>query len=100
MTWTLVLWLAAGAYAFKFLGLVVIGSRPLPSPLERCLDLVPAALLSALVITNTFAIGKDLVIDARLAGVAVAIVAASRRAPFVVVVFLAAATTALLRQVT
>ncbi len=37
MTWTLVLWLAAGAYAFEFLGLDVIGSRPLPSPLERCL---------------------------------------------------------------
>ncbi len=99
MTWTL-LSLAAGAYAFKFLGLVVIGSGPLPSPLERCLDLIPAALLCALVITNTFANGKDLLIDARLAGVAVAIVAAWRRAPFVVVVVLAAATTALLRQLT
>jgi len=99
MTWGLILWLAAGAYAFKVLGLVVIGSRPMPAPLERCLGLVPAALLAALVITNTFATGKDLVIDARLAGVAVAVVAAWKRAPFVVVVILAAATSALLRQV-
>ena len=100
MTWALILWLAAGAYAFKVLGLVVIGSRPLPAPLERCLALVPAALLAALVITNTFADGKHLQIDARLAGVAVAVVAAWRKAPFVVVVVLAAATTALLRQIT
>ena len=59
---------------------------------------MPAALLSALVITNTFADGNELVLDERAAGVAVAVVAAWRKAPFVVVVVLAAATTALLRQ--
>ena len=37
MTWTLVVLLAAGAYFFKVLGLVVIGDRPLPPVLERCL---------------------------------------------------------------
>jgi branched-subunit amino acid transport protein len=94
----LILWLAAGAYAFKVLGMVVIGSRPLPAPLERCLALVPAALLAALVITNTFTDGQEFVVDERVAGVAVACVAAWRNAPFVVIVVLAAATTALLRQ--
>ena len=59
---------------------------------------MPAALFSALVITNTFADGNELVLDERAAGVAVAFVAAWRKAPFVVVVVLAAATTALLRQ--
>ena len=98
MSWSLVLFLAAGAYGFKVLGLVVIGSRPLPSAIERCLALVPAALLSALVITNGFADGKDLVLDERAAGIAVAAIAAWRKAPFVVVVGLAAATAALLRQ--
>jgi uncharacterized membrane protein len=98
VTWSLVLWLALGAYAFKFFGLVVIGSWSLPAPVERCLVLVPAALLSSLVITNTFATGHDLVIDERAAGVGVAIVAAWRRAPFVLVVALAAGTTALLRR--
>ena len=52
MTWTLVFVLAAVAYTFKVLGVVVIGSRPLPAAIERCLALVPAALLSALIVTR------------------------------------------------
>lgn len=99
MTWTLVLLLAAAAYAFKVVGLVVVGSRPLPSSIERCLALVPAALLSALVVTNGFADGQHLVVDERAAGLVVAFLAAWKRAPFVVVVVLASVTTALLRQV-
>jgi len=99
MTWTLIFVLAAGAYGFKLLGLVIIGSRPMPAAVERCLALVPAALLSAQIVTNTFADGKDLVVDERAAGLAVAVVAAWKKAPFVVVVVLAAATTALLRQI-
>jgi uncharacterized membrane protein len=99
MTWTLIFVLAAGAYGFKLLGLVIIGSRPMPPAVERSLALVPAALLSAQIVTNTFADGKDLVIDERAAGLAVAVIAAWKRAPFVVVVVLAAATTALLRQI-
>jgi branched-subunit amino acid transport protein len=98
MTWTLIFLLAAGAYGFKLLGLVIIGSRPMPAAVERCLALVPAALLSAQIVTNTFADGKDLGIDERAAGLVVAVIAAWRKAPFVVVVVLAAATTALLRQ--
>jgi branched-subunit amino acid transport protein len=98
MTWTLILLLAAGAYGFKLLGLVIIGSRPMPVAVERCLALVPAALLSAQIVTNTFADGKDLVIDERAAGLVVAVIAAWKKAPFVVVVVLAAATTAFLRQ--
>ena len=72
MTWTLVLLLAAAAYSFKVLGLVVIGRRQLPATLERCLALIPAALIAALIVNDTFADGKDLVIDARAAGVAAA----------------------------
>lgn len=98
MTWTLVVVLAAVAFGFKVLGLVIIGARPLPAPLERCLALVPAALLSALIVRDTFTSGEELVLDARAAGVAVAVVAAWRKAPFVVVVALAAVTTAILRQ--
>ena len=92
------LWLAAGAYAFKFLGLVVIGSRQLPAALDRCLALVPAAMLSALVVQGTLSTGQDLVLDARVPGVAVAVLLAWRRAPFVIIVVAAAATTALIRQ--
>ncbi len=94
MTWGLVLGLAAGAYTFKLLGFFVLGRRPLPHVVERCLALIPAAMISALVVKDTFTAGQDLVVDARLAGVAAATVAVWRKAPFVVVIVVAAAVTA------
>lgn len=99
MTWTLVLALAAFAYACKALGLVLIGSRHLPPALDRCLALVPAALIAALVVKDTFSTGTDLVLDARAAGVGAAAVAAWRRAPLIVVIVVGAAVTAFVRQV-
>lgn len=99
MTWTLVVLLALGAYGFKVLGLVVLGGRQLPAPLDRCLALIPAALIAALVVKDTLSIGQDLVVDARLAGVAVAVVAAWRRAPLIVVIVVGAVVTALVRVV-
>jgi branched-subunit amino acid transport protein len=98
MTWTLVLLLAAAAYSFKVIGLIVIGRRQLPRPLERCLALIPAALIAALIVNDTFADGKDLVLDARAAGVAAAAVAVWRRAPLIVVIVLGAVVTAAVRQ--
>lgn len=97
MTWTLVFGLAAGAYAFKVLGLVVIGDRSLPAALERCLALIPAALIAALIMKDTFSVGHHLAIDARAAGVGVAVVAAWSKAPVIVVIVIGAATTAILR---
>jgi hypothetical protein len=44
-----------------------------------------------------FAIGADLALDARVAGLLAATVALLLRAPFIVVVFVAAVTAALLR---
>lgn len=99
MTWGLVLGLAAGAYLFKVLGLVIIGDRTIPPALDRCLALVPAALIAAIVIKDTFSIGQHMQVDARLAGVAAAGVAAWRRAPVVVVIVVAAAVTAGIRAV-
>lgn len=97
MSWTLVIALGLGAYAFKVLGLVVIGARSLPPVVERCMALIPAALLSALIVKDTFSVGHDLVLDARAAGVAVAVVAAWRRAPIPVVIVLGSAVTAIVR---
>lgn len=99
MTWTLVLTLAAGAYACKVVGLVLIGDRSLPDVVRRCLGLIPVALISALVVKDTLSIGRDLVVDARLAGVTVAVIATWRRAPLVVVIAAGAAVTALVRLV-
>jgi hypothetical protein len=61
---------------------------------------VSIALLAALAAVQALAIGDDLVVDARLAGVAVAAVALVLRAPFIVVVAAAALTAALLRLAT
>lgn len=97
MSWWLVIGLSVGAYIFKVSGLVVIGARKLPAPLERCLILIPAALLAALVVKDTFSSAHELVFDARSVGLAVAVIAAWRKAPLIVVVILAAGTTALIR---
>jgi len=59
-------------------------------------SLIPIALLSALVAVQTCTIDKSLVIDQRLAGIAVAVIALILRAPFAVVVISAAATSAAL----
>ena len=99
MTWTLILLLAAGAYGFKVLGLVIIGDRPLPPVVERCVALIPAALLPALIVSGTLSVGQHLQIDARAAGVAVAILAAWRRAPLVVVIVIGVVVTAAVRAV-
>jgi branched-subunit amino acid transport protein len=97
MTWTLVLVLAAGAYGFKALGLIVIGDRALPPVVERCIVLIPAAMLAALVMHETFGFGQDLRIDARAVGVGAAVVVAWRKAPLILVIITGAAVTAAVR---
>ena len=99
MTWTLVLTLAAGAYFFKVLGLVIIGDRSLPPVLERCLALIPAALIAALVVKDTFSVGQHLQIDARVAGVGAAVVATWKKAPLILVIVIGAGVTAAVRGV-
>jgi branched chain amino acid efflux pump len=99
MTWTLILVLAAGAYFFKVLGLVVIGDRTLPPVLDRCLGLIPAALIAALVVKDTFSVGQQLQIDARAAGVGVAAILAWRKAPLIVVIIVGAGVTAAVRAI-
>ncbi len=97
MTWTLVLVLAVGAYACKAAGFFLLAGRPLPPVADRCLALIPAAVVSALVVKDTFTTGQSIVVDARAAGVAVAVVLVAKKAPFVVVVVAAATVTALAR---
>jgi hypothetical protein len=88
------------AYATKLAG-HLLPERWLDHPVAaRCAQLLPVALLAALVATSTVvggADGRHIVIDARLAALAVAVVALLLRAPFIVVVVLAAVTAAGLR---
>jgi branched-subunit amino acid transport protein len=99
VTWTLIILLTLGAYAFKVTGLVFLGGRSLPPIFERCLALIPAAVVTALVMKDTFTQGQELVLDARALGIAVAVIAALRKAPLIVVIVLGAAVTALVRQI-
>lgn len=96
MTWTAVLALAAGTYLLRLSGLVLRDRLALSPRVERLLDLGATALLVALVATATFAADGGAG-WARPIGVLVGGVAAWRRVPFVLVVLLAAATTAGLR---
>lgn len=90
--------LAVGTYLLKAAGpLLLGGTRELPHWLDRLATLLPAPLLAALVVTSTFADGEELVLDARVVGVAVTAVALKLKAPFVVAVVLAAGATALTR---
>lgn len=97
MTWTALLVAGAGCYLLKLAGLSV-PARLLDHPLvERVADLIPVALLAALVAVQTFASGTDLTVDARVLGLGFAAVALMLRAPFLVVVVGAAVVAALAR---
>ena len=97
--WVTVLVACAAAYLLKLAGHLV-PQRWLEGPLlRRITGLLPVALLSALVVVQSLVADHRLVLDARAAGLAVAAVALLLRAPFVVVVVLAAAGAALLRHV-
>jgi len=97
-TWVAVLATAAGCYAFKLAGLTV-PRRVLDNPrVRRFAELVPVALLAALIAVQTFSDGQSLAIDpARLAGLGAAVAALLLRAPFLVVIVVAAGTAAILR---
>ena len=97
MTWAAILIASAGCYLLKLVGLSLPPSV-LEQPLvERVADLIPVTLLAALVAVQVFANGPDLVVDARLLGLGVAVVALVLRAPFIVVVLAAALAAALAR---
>jgi branched-subunit amino acid transport protein len=99
MMWAAILLTALGCYLLKLAGLSV-PPRVLERPLvERVADLIPVALLSALVAVQVFAQGQALVLDARVIGLGVAVVLLLLRAPFLVVVFGAALVAALVRLV-
>ncbi len=89
--------LAVGTLAMKALGPLASSGRELPPRLQQLVELLPAALLAALVANQTFADGAQMAIDARVVGLGVAALAVALRAPFILVVILGAAATALVR---
>lgn len=99
MTWVAILVAGAGCYLLKLAGLS-IPPRVLEHPaVARVADLLPVALLAALVGVQVLADGPTLTVDARLLGLVVAAVALLLRAPFIVVVAVAAVAAAVVRLV-
>jgi branched-subunit amino acid transport protein len=97
MTWTALLVLAGGTYAVRLLGVLLRDRVRMPERLERLVDLGATALLVALVATAALTEGDGFAGWSRPAGVLVGAVAAWLKAPFVLVVVLAAACAAGLR---
>jgi branched-subunit amino acid transport protein len=99
-TWLAILGTAAGCYLLKYAGLSVPEHWLRPPVIQRIAALMPVALLAALVGVQALERDGALHVDARLAGVGAGAVALLLRAPFLVVVVVAAATAAGLRLLT
>lgn len=98
-------WITIGVLAvvtavFKAAGPVAVGGRELPARTTAVIALAAPAVLAALVVQETFAEDGELVLDARATGMAAAALALVARLPLLAVVTIAAAVTALTRQVT
>jgi Branched-chain amino acid transport protein (AzlD) len=90
----------AGCYLLKLAGLSV-PERWLAAKRVRAVALLlPIALLAGLTAVQVVGSGRSLHPDARLAGLAAAVVCLKLRAPFIVVVLVAAGVAAGLRAVT
>ncbi|MFM7499858.1 MAG: AzlD domain-containing protein [Actinomycetota bacterium] len=96
--WSAVIGASALAFAFKYIGQSIPQSVLTNPRIAKIADLIPTALLAGLVAVQTFASKTELVVDQRIAGVAVAAVALYLRANFLVMLLAATLTSALLHQ--
>ena len=97
--WTAILLASAGCYLLKLAGLSLPEQLLSHPTVERVADLIPVALLAALVAVQVMSDGTSLTVDARLLGLGFAVVALLLRMPFLVVVVGAAVVAALARLV-
>jgi uncharacterized membrane protein len=95
--WASILIASFGTYVEKLLGYLLPQGILERESVRRMTGLLPVSLLAALVAVQTFASDQKFLIDARVLGLGVAVVALLLRAPFLVVIIAAAASTALIR---
>jgi branched-subunit amino acid transport protein len=98
--WLTIAGLAAVTVAIKAAGPLIVGARDLPTGAYAVIGLLAPALLTALILTDTFTREQDLTVDARAAGLACAGVAVALRAPLLLTVLVAAVGAAAVRAVT
>src|SRR6266540_4305620 len=94
---TAVLVLAAGTYAFRVSGPLLRDRFTLPDRIKELMSTAAVVLLFALIVTAALLDGKRFAGMALPAGVLIGGLVAWRKAPFIVVVVVAAASTAGLR---
>jgi hypothetical protein len=99
MVWLWIGLAAASCFLFKLAGMSVPKRFIVHPKVQLAAVLLPVGLLAALTATQTFATGRELTVDARVIGLLCALVAIALRAPFLVVVVVAALATALTRVV-
>ncbi|HSK16820.1 MAG TPA: AzlD domain-containing protein [Gaiellaceae bacterium] len=92
-------WIVVGVVGIATIGLraagpVLLGSRELPPRLAGIVALLAPSVLAALVVTQAAGGDREIVLDARLVGLAAAVVALLLRAPLLLVVAIAAVATA------
>jgi branched-subunit amino acid transport protein len=97
VSWVVVAVVGVATVAFKAAGPVIVGARELPPRLQSVVELLAPVMLTALVVTQTFGGDEEIRVDARVVGVAAALVALRLRAHIIVAMVVAAATTALVR---
>jgi branched-subunit amino acid transport protein len=95
--WIVVVVVAACTLFFKAAGPVFLGRRQLPPRVEPIVNLIAPVMLTALVVWQTVGGDEEVVIDARVPGVAAAAVAIWRGAGVVPAMAIAAVVTASLR---
>ena len=97
--WIVVGVVGAVTVLFKAAGPVFLGRRQLPARVQSVVDLIAPVMLTALVVTQTLGGDKEIAVDARVPGVAVAAVAIWKGAPIVAAMAIAAGVTAVVRLV-
>ena len=95
--WVLILVIAVLTAAIKAAGPLLLGGRALPPRVSAVVQLLPPALLAALVVTAVATQGRDYAVDASLVGVAAGGVLLLLRRHVLLAVVVAAVVTAAVR---
>ena len=95
--WITIVAVALASAAIRAVGPILLGGGELPSSANAIITLLVPAVLTALVVTQTFGEDGRLVLDDKAIGVAVAAVALALRAPVLLAVALAVVATTLAR---
>lgn len=98
--WIVVGCVAALTMAIRATGPLLFANRRLPSWAVGPFALLTPVVLAGLAVVATFGHARELVVDARAAGVAAAVILVLLRVPILAVMVTAAAVTALVRVLT